>query len=61
VAEPRIDEAINRSMWRYAHPVVYRLLTLPYRVLEEILWRIGKHHLLHRRRPVRPAGQPGRV
>jgi glycosyltransferase involved in cell wall biosynthesis len=61
VAEPRIDEAINRSMWRYAHPVIYRLLTLPYRVLEEILWRVGKHHLLHRRRPVRPAGQPGRV
>lgn len=61
VTEPRIDEAIDRSMWRYAHPVIYRFLTFPYELLERILRRLGKHHLLHRRTPFRPTNQSGRV
>lgn len=61
LVEPRIDEAISRSMWRYTHPVIYGFLMLPYGLLERVLRRIGKHHLLHRRKPLSPADHTGRV
>ncbi|MDF0516840.1 glycosyltransferase family 2 protein [Bradyrhizobium yuanmingense] len=61
VTEPQIDEAIDRSMWRYAHPIIYGFLMFPYELLERVLRRVGKHHLLHGRKPFRPTGQSSRV
>ncbi|WP_409190056.1 glycosyltransferase family 2 protein [Bradyrhizobium sp. RDM4] len=61
VMDPRIDEAIDRAMWRYLHPVIYRLLTFPYGLLERVFRRIGKHYVLHGRKPFRRADQSGHV
>lgn len=57
IVDPRIDQAIKRAMWRYTHPKIYGALRLPYDLLERILRRIGKHYLLHGRKPFRPGGQ----
>jgi len=49
VVEPHIIAAIERSMWRFRHPALHSMLTLPFRILEKVLQRIGKSHILYGR------------
>jgi hypothetical protein len=57
VVEPHIIAAVERSMWRFRHPALYFILTLPFRILERVLRRIGKSHILYGRQLVNRTDQ----
>ena len=61
VAEPHIMAAIERSMWRFHHPVLHSILTLPFRILERVLRRFGMSHFLYGRQLFNPNDHAARL
>jgi glycosyltransferase involved in cell wall biosynthesis len=61
VVEPRIIGAVERSMWRFRHPALHSMLTLPFRLLERVLRRIGMSHHLYGRKLFNPTDRAARL
>jgi glycosyltransferase involved in cell wall biosynthesis len=57
IVEPHIIAAVERSMWRFRHPALHFMLTLPFRILERVLRRIGMGHILYGRQLINRTDQ----